>query len=77
MAELVIVGEKGQIVIPKKFRDDLDIEKGTKIIIEEKDKKLMLRKVVLSEDQLWMLVGEDSLKKTWDNPHDKRWDDVL
>jgi len=30
-----------------------------------------------NEDQLWMLVGEETLKKTWDNPHDERWDDVL
>lgn len=25
----------------------------------------------------WMMLAEKSLKKLWDNPYDKRWDDVL
>ena len=77
MTEVVSVGEKGQIVIPKKFRKDLHLEKGTKLIIVEEKGKLTLRKIELSENELWMLAGEEALKKTWDNPYDQRWDDVL
>ena len=77
MAEVVSVGEKGQIVIPIRFRKDLKIEKGTKLIIVEGNDKLTLKKISLSEDQLWMLAGEETLKKTWDNKYDERWDDVL
>jgi len=75
--DIVKVGEKGQIVIPKKMRDDLKIEKGTKLAIVEEKEKIVLKKITLDEDNLWMLTGEETLKKTWDNPYDEKWDDVL
>jgi len=77
MTELVTVGEKGQIVIPKKMRDDLKIEKGTKLLISEDKDKITIKPVKVSEKHLLMLLSETSLKKTWDNPYDERWDDVL
>ncbi len=77
MPELVSVGEKGQIVIPKQLREDLRIEKGTKLLIEEEGQTLILKKIDLTEDMLWMLVGEETLQKTWDNQYDKQWDDLL
>lgn len=77
MPELVSVGEKGQIVIPKQLREDLRIEKGTKLLIEEEGQTIILKKIDLTEDMLWMLVGEETLQKTWDNPYDKQWDDLL
>jgi len=77
MMELIKVGEKGQIVIPKKMRDDLKIGKGTRLIITEDNSKIIIKKAALEEDQLWMIAGEETLKKTWDNKHDERWNDVL
>ena len=77
MTELVTVGEKGQIVIPKKIRDDLKITKGTKLIVSEDKDKITIKPVKLDEKHIMMLLGETSLKKTWDNPYDERWDDVL
>jgi len=75
--DIVSVGEKGQIVIPKKMRNDLKIEKGTKLVVVEEKDKLVIKKISLDEDSLWMLVGEETLKKTWDNKYDERWNDVL
>lgn len=77
MTELVTVGEKGQIVIPKKIRDDLKIEKGTKLLVSEDKEKITIKPVKMSENYLLMLLSETSLRKTWDNPYDERWDDVL
>lgn len=77
MAELLTMGEKGQIVIPKKMRDDFKLEKGAKLLAVEKEGKITIQPVTLDEDHFWMLVSELSLKKTWDNPYDDRWDDVL
>ena len=77
MPEVVTVGEKGQIVIPKKMRDDLKIEKGTKLIVSEDRDKITIKPVKLDEKHILMLLSETSLKKTWDNPYDERWDDVL
>ncbi len=75
--EIIRVGEKGQIVIPKTLRDNLLIEKGAKLAISEDKGKLIIKKIKLDEDYLWMLTGEETLKKTWDNPYDARWDDVI
>ena len=77
MAEVVSVGEKGQIVIPKRFREDLHMDKNSKLLVAEEKGRLIIKKIVLDEDSLWMLAGEETLKKTWGNPHDERWDDVL
>jgi len=77
MAELITVGEKGQIVIPIQYRRDLKIEKGTQLIITEDKDKITIKPVKLDEKQMLMLLSETSLKKTWDNKYDERWDDVL
>ena len=43
MTEIITVGEKGQIVIPKKIRNDFNIQKGTKLIIKEEGEKVILK----------------------------------
>ncbi len=77
MAEVVTIGEKGQIVIPKKIRDDFKLDKGTKLLITEDKEKITIKPIKLDEKHLFMLLSEKSLKKTWDNTYDDRWDDVL
>jgi AbrB family looped-hinge helix DNA binding protein len=40
-----IVTTKGQIVIPSKIRKRMNLKKGTKIYLEEKDNELILKPV--------------------------------
>ncbi len=40
----VSVNEKGQIVIPKAFRDAYDLQPGSEIMIGEKENELVIRK---------------------------------
>ncbi len=75
--EVISIGEKGQIVIPKKMRDDLRLTKGTKLLITEENDKIAIKPITLDEKHLFMLLSETSLKKVWDNKYDQRWDDVL
>lgn len=77
MTEIITVGEKGQIVIPKKIREELKIIKGTKLIITEDKDKISIKPIKIGERHLLMLLSETSLKKTWNNKYDERWDDVL
>ncbi len=77
MAEVVTIGEKGQIVIPKKIRDYFMLDKGTKLLIIEDKEKITIKPIRLDEKHIFMLLSETSLKKTWDNKYDERWDDVL
>jgi len=77
MPDLVTLGEKGQIVIPKRVREDFRLKKGTKLLLKEEEERIILKPITLDEPHYWMLVAESSLRKTWDNKYDERWDDVL
>jgi AbrB family looped-hinge helix DNA binding protein len=44
---IAIVGTKGQIVIPQRFRKELAITPNTKIILYRKDDKLVLAKLAI------------------------------
>ncbi len=77
MPEVITVGEKGQIVIPKEIRKDFHIEKGTKLLIREDHETITIKPIILDEKHFLMLLSESSLKKVWDNKYDQRWDDVL
>ena len=76
MKEVITVGEKGQIVIPKKMRDLYKIEKGTKLLVKEEGSSIVISPIRLDDKHIFMLASEGTLKKIWDNPYDERWDDV-
>jgi len=44
-SDVAIVGTKGQIVIPQRFRKQLDITPNTKLIVYRKDDKLIVAKL--------------------------------
>ena len=53
------------------------IGKGSKLLISEDKDRITIKPVKVSEKHLLMLLSEMSMKKTWQNPYDERWDDVL
>lgn len=44
-SDIAIVGTKGQIVIPQRFRKELAITTNTKLIVYRKDDKLVVTKL--------------------------------
>lgn len=82
MIETITVSSRGQIVIPEKVRKHLSLKEGTKLIMIEKQNKLILE---LEKDFLeelermkgdkekmgWLVLAEKSLAKLWDNPSDE------
>lgn len=44
-ADIAVVGTKGQIVIPQRFRKQLKIAPKTKVVLYRKDDKLVLAKL--------------------------------
>ncbi len=44
-SDIAVVGTKGQIVIPQRFRKELAITPNTKIIVYRKDDKLVMAKL--------------------------------
>lgn len=66
------VGERGQIVIPQEFRDELDIRKGEKFLVVKTDNKLIFQQIrklkaktleQLQEDLIDMKIAEDRLEE--------------
>ncbi len=43
--EIAVVGTKGQIVIPQRFRKDLAITPNTKLVVYRRDNKLVVVKL--------------------------------
>ena len=62
-----------KLTLQKKPETDLDYVEIYAIKLK-KDKKIQGK---INEKHLLMLLSESSLKKTWNNKYDERWDDVL
>jgi len=70
--EISKVGERGQIVIPQEFRDELHIKKGEKFLVVKSDNKLIFQQIrklkaknidQLREDLIDMKIAEDRIKE--------------
>lgn len=70
--EISKVGERGQIVIPREFRDELHIKKGEKFLVVRSDDKLIFQQTKklkaksienLREDFMDMKIAEDRLNE--------------
>ena len=86
MIETIKVSSRGQVVIPESMRDNLNIKEGTRLVVIEKGKKLVLeletdflKKMELEKEKSgWLALAEKSLIKIWDNPKDeKAWGKYL
>ncbi len=79
----VTVSGKGQISIPQEIRKQLAVEKGSKLVIILKDKKLLICKASdisqSIEDSFEDVVrySERSLEEIWDNGEDDVWNRYL
>ena len=79
----VTVSGKGQISIPQEIRKQLAVEKGSKLVIVLKDKKLLIRKAtdisqsVVNDFEDVVLYSEHSLKGIWDSKEDEVWNRYL
>ncbi len=72
--EIAVVGTKGQIVIPQRFRKELAITPNTKIIVYRRDDKLVLAKLKIPPlEQLNDLFSEiDEQNKGKSQPNEKK-----
>jgi AbrB family looped-hinge helix DNA binding protein len=83
------VSSRGQIVIPENMRKSLKINEGTKLVLIERGKKIILEKEKDFMEELnklqqtkekigWLNLAERNMKKLWDNPKDEKiWGQYL
>ena len=89
MIEIVKVSSKGQIVIPEDIRKELNIKEGTKLVLVERNGKLIMESeknftkdlelLNIEKEKIgWLLLAEKNLSKIWDNKKDdKTWKKYL
>lgn len=76
MIEVSKVTKKGQITIPKDIRDKLGIKVGDKVIFEENEKGILMRKK--EDSNIDKIV--DEIAGTWKNHplfHDKSTKEII
>ena len=88
MISVITVSSRGQIVIPKNVRKKLGIKEGSKLVLLEKERSIIvtreeevsinLQESGKKEEIGWMGLAEESLKEIWKNSKDeKAWSKYL
>jgi len=68
--DTLILGERGQVTIPKKYREKLGIKPKSPVVLELKEDGILIRPAVtvplreFSDDYVRNIVGKDALKKS-------------
>ncbi len=81
--KIIKVTDKGQISLPAGIRKSTNINIGDSIILIQKDKKIMLKKIDTIENEVeddfrdLLKLSEISLKNLWDNKEDEIWNTYL
>jgi AbrB family looped-hinge helix DNA binding protein len=74
---IVTVSSKGQIQLPKRMRDALKLDEGTRLFVEEKNGKITLQKLenqAMDADWSSYLLSYQSFAKTWNTKEeDDAW----
>ena len=65
--EIITVSKKGQVVLPKKVREEMNVSQGSKLLLIEKEGKATLSKLdpLLKDKSFTLLASEKSLAKDW------------
>lgn len=77
--EIITLSKKGQIVIPKKVRKELRVDKGSKMLLIEKNGKITLIKCndLKEEEFSTLFASEKSLAKDWlSKEEEEAWKDL-
>ena len=60
---IVKISTKGQIVLPKKIREDLDIKEDTYLVIERIGDNILIKKAESRFDEITKMFSEAAKKK--------------
>ena len=76
---VVAVSSKGQIVIPEEFREELNLKKGTHLMMIKEGSTLFLKreKDVKDEFSDLLKISEKSLEDIWGSEKEDIWNKYL
>jgi AbrB family looped-hinge helix DNA binding protein len=82
IVKTVKVSAKGQFTLPAEVMRELNLRKGTEMLLVQDGDKVFLRKAsAVGKEMIDDLAGFENLGLTsfarlWDNPYDEVWNDV-
>ncbi len=74
--KIIKVTDKGQISLPVKIRNTLDIEQGDELIITQSTDSIIIKKVKKEDFSDLLKHSEKIAKKLWNNKEDEVWNNV-
>ena len=74
--KIIKVTNKGQISLPVKIREVLNIELGDKLIIAQNNDSIILKKIKKDYFSDLLKHSEKVAERLWDNKEDEVWDNV-
>ena len=77
--EIITVSKKGQVVLPKRIREEMKIDKGSRLLLVEKEGKATLSKLdtLMKDKSFTLLASEKSLAKDWlSKEEEDAWKDL-
>ncbi len=76
---VISVSSKGQIVIPEEFRKELNLKKGTHLVMIKEGSTLFLKREKDVKDEFFDLlkISEKSLEDIWGSEKEDIWNKYL
>ncbi len=76
---IATVSSKGQIVLPERFREEMRIRKGTRMLVIKGSGTLILKKEASLKDDFEDLtkLAEESVKDIWGGKEEDVWNKYL
>jgi len=74
--KIIKVTDKGQISLPVKIRNVLNIGKGDELIITRSEDSIIIRKIKQEDFSDLLMHSEKVAEKLWDNKEDEVWNDI-
>ena len=70
--KIVKVTDKGQISLPIRIRESLNIDEGDELIITKSEDAIIIKKIKKDDFKDLLAISESTLRKVWDNPKDEK-----
>ncbi|MBS3092026.1 AbrB/MazE/SpoVT family DNA-binding domain-containing protein [Candidatus Pacearchaeota archaeon] len=75
-AKIIKVTDKGQISLPVKVRESMDIGEGDELLVMASENSIILKKIKKSDFRDLLKHSEKVANKLWNNKEDEIWNDV-
>ncbi len=74
--KIIRVSGKGQISLPVKIREVLNIERGSELLITQNEDSVVIKKIKRDDFSYLLKHSEKVAKKLWDNKEDEIWNNI-